>query len=151
MNESDLSHFKTLISLFFIYFLVIFKSYLVMEKLLSDVENLKEMIKFDHFADRTSLIERARYSLHRKYFLSLIICFLQHEHPHPRPKDIVVLKTKKKKCEEDALLYWGHILNKFECSVVWFVLQSEFLWQMRTILQTAYENEKWGINKSLSL
>ncbi|OIT29987.1 hypothetical protein A4A49_57803, partial [Nicotiana attenuata] len=71
--------------------------------------------------------------------------------PEPTPEDTDAIKAERKKREEDELLCRGHILNTLTDRLYDLYSNLKSPREIWTVLQTAYENEKRGIDKFLSL
>ncbi|OIT27470.1 hypothetical protein A4A49_55589, partial [Nicotiana attenuata] len=71
--------------------------------------------------------------------------------PEPTKEDSDEVKATRKKREDDELLCRGYILNTVTDRLYDLYQNLKSPREIRTALQNAYENEKRGINKFLSL
>ncbi|XP_075077346.1 uncharacterized protein LOC142164072 [Nicotiana tabacum] len=123
-----------------------------MEKLMSVVENPKEFIKLDRF-DGTNF---TRWRDKMIFLLSALNIYYVLDYalppmPEPTTKDSDVVKEERKKREHDELLCRGHILNTLTDRLYDLYCNLKSPREIWTALQTAYQNEKRGIDKFLAL
>ncbi|XP_075074624.1 uncharacterized protein LOC142162200 [Nicotiana tabacum] len=123
-----------------------------MEKLMSVVENPKEFIKLDRF-DRTNF---TRWRDKMIFLLSALNIYYVLDYalplmPEPTAEYSDVVKEERKKREHDELLCRGHILNTLTDRLYDLYCNLKSPREIWTALQTAYQNEKRGIDKFLAL
>ncbi|XP_060194495.1 uncharacterized protein LOC132623715 [Lycium barbarum] len=114
-----------------------------MDKLLSAVENPKELIKLDSF-DGSNF---TRWKDKMIFLLTALKIFYVLDPslpapPEPTPEDTDATKAERKKREEDELLCRGHILNTLTDRLYDLYSNLKSPREIWTALQTAYENEK---------
>ncbi|XP_070030017.1 uncharacterized protein [Nicotiana sylvestris] len=123
-----------------------------MEKLMSVVENPKEFIKLDRFNGTNFTRWRDKMifllsALNIYYVLDSALPPM----PEPTAEDSYVGKEERKKREHDELLCRVHILNTLTDRLYDLYCNLKSPRDIWTALQTAYENEKQGIDKFLAL
>ncbi|XP_075076652.1 uncharacterized protein LOC142163280 [Nicotiana tabacum] len=123
-----------------------------MEKLMSVIENPKEFIKLDRF-DGTNF---TRWRDKMTFLLSALNIYYVLDSalppmPKPTTEDSDVVKEERKKREHDELLCRDHILNTLTDRLYDLYCNLKSPREIWTALQTAYQNEKRGIDKFLAL
>ncbi|XP_009798691.1 uncharacterized protein [Nicotiana sylvestris] len=123
-----------------------------MENILSAIENPKEFIKLDRF-DGSNF---TRWKDKMIFLLTAMKIFYVLDPqlpdvPDPTAEDSDEMKATKKKREDDELRCQGHILNTLTDRLYDMYQNLKSPREIWTALQSAYENEKRGIDKFLSL
>ncbi|XP_019235458.1 PREDICTED: uncharacterized protein LOC109215803 [Nicotiana attenuata] len=126
--------------------------YSAMEKFMSVVENPKEFIKLDRF-DGSNF---TRWKDKMIFLLTALKIFyvldpMLPAMSEPTEEDSEDTKAERKKRQDDELLCRGHILNTLTDRLYDLYSNLKSPRDIWTALQTAYENEKRGIDKFLSL